>query len=427
MYFTSEDIDNRRNRVSAAWNAILADDEAVLIHSGSPITKPGGLDQTYPFLPYPAFYWLTGRRRENETLLYCKQKGWVEFQKTIGADEAVWEGERNDLLVNTPGRDILELDVFLKQQKFSSCYTIESGPLNHEKIFALRTALDCERRKKDAAEVALIRQLADIAALGYRKIAAEVKAGITEKDIQLLYEQEIIRHGAHTVPYDTIVGSGTHSAILHALPTHTKIATNDAILVDAGCDIYDYCVDITRMFYAGEPSTQQRSLYQLVLKAHNECMNLCKPGVWWRDVHMHAAKVITQGLIDFGILKGSLDTLMEKEASSVFFPHGVGHLVGLRVRDTGHEENISPKSYCGARLRVDIQLEEHHLLTVEPGCYFIPALLHNTAIRSRFEDIINWNEAEKWIPVGGVRIEDNLLITATGYDNLTAGVEKVNV
>lgn len=427
MYFTPLDIENRRNRVSTAWNAILADDEAVLIHSGNPITKPGGLDQTYPFLPYPAYYWLTGRRRESETLLYSKQNGWVEFQKTIGADEAVWEGERNDLLVHSPGKEINELDGFMKNQKFTSCYTIESGPLHHDKTFALRTALDRERRKKDAAEVALIKQLAGIAAHGYRKIGAELKAGLTEKDIQLLYEQEIIRQGAHTVPYDSIVGSGTHSAILHALPTHTKIAAGDAVLVDAGCDIYDYCVDITRMFYAGNPNAQQRSLYQLVLKAHTECMDLCKPGAWWRDVHVHAAKVLTQGLIDLGILNGSLETLMEKEASSVFFPHGVGHLVGLRVRDTGHEENISPKSYCGARLRVDIQLEEHHLLTVEPGCYFIPALIHNSDIRSRFKEDIHWNEAEKWIPVGGVRIEDNLLITASGYDNLTAEVEKINV
>jgi Xaa-Pro aminopeptidase len=427
MYFTSNDIEARRQRVAAAWNNLLNDDDVVLIQSGSPVAKPGGLDQTYPFLPYPAYYWLTGRRREEETLLYNKNTGWKEFQKSVAPEEAVWEGERNDLLVNSPGENISRLNAFIQERKFSSAITITSGTLRDEKTFAVRTALDRERRKKDAAEVALIRQLADIAAHGYRRIASELKSGMSEKDIQLTFEQEIIRQGAHTVPYETIVGSGTNSAILHALPTHKKIAANDAVLVDAGCDMFDYCVDITRMYYAGTPSSQQRSLYQLVLKAHQECMAMCKPGVWWRDVHLHAAKVITQGLVDLGILKGSADELMEKEVASVFFPHGVGHLVGLRVRDTGHEENVQPKTYCGARLRVDILLEENHLLTVEPGCYFIPALLNNSAIRSRFKENINWDEAQRWIPVGGVRIEDNLLITASGFDNLTAGVEKVNV
>lgn len=427
MYFTSNDIKARRERVAAVWNTLLADDEAVLIHSGSPISKPGGLDQTYPFLPYPAYYWLTGRRREEETLIYNKNTGWKEFQKGVAPEEAVWEGERNDLLVDVPGENVSELSAYLRQQKFSCVITVSSGILSDEKTFAVRTALDRERRKKDAAEVTLIRRLATIAKHGYQKIAAEMKTGISEIDIQLAYEQEIIRQGAHTVPYDTIVGSGTHSAILHALPTHKKIAAGDAVLVDAGCDVFDYCVDITRMFYADQPSSQQRSLYQLVLKAHSECMAMCKPGVWWRDIHLHAAKVITEGLLGLGILKGSADDLMEKEVASVFFPHGVGHLVGLRVRDTGHEENTNPKSYCGARLRVDIQLEQNHLLTVEPGCYFIPALLNQPAIRSRLNDYINWNEAEKWIPVGGVRIEDNLLITATGYDNLTHEVEKVTM
>src|ERR1044071_6386149 len=98
MYFTTSDISARRKKLEARWNEQLANDEAVLVYSGEPVQKPGGLDQTYPFLPHPAYFWLTGRRRESEVVLYNKNTGWVEFQKEIGADEAVWEGDRHDLL-----------------------------------------------------------------------------------------------------------------------------------------------------------------------------------------------------------------------------------------------------------------------------------------------------------------------------------------
>jgi Xaa-Pro aminopeptidase len=118
---------------------------------------------------------------------------------------------------------------------------------------------------------------------------------------------------------------------------------------------------------------------------------------------------------------------LEKEVSSAFFPHGVGHLVGLRVRDAGHEDNVNPKMYAGARLRVDIELEEGHFITVEPGCYFISALLDSNDIRNKYRDEINWDEVNKWKHIGGVRIEDDILITANGNDNLTIGVAKTDI
>ncbi|MDQ4139637.1 MAG: aminopeptidase P family protein [Bacteroidota bacterium] len=427
MYFTNQDIQLRRQRLSLKWDSLLEPDEVVLVYSGEPISKPGGLDQTYPFLPHPAYYWLTGRRREGEVVLYNKNSGWVEFQKAITAEEAVWEGERTDLLVSEKGYNITELNSFLGKNKFSQIYKLGQIAITEGKTFDLRTALDQTRRQKDSSEVKLIKQLAQIATYGYQKIEEILRPGITEKEIQVVYEAEILKQGAHTVPYDTIVGSGPNSAILHALPTRKIIQENEFVLVDAGCDIYDYCVDITRTFPASEKiSSQHKALYQLVLKAHTECIAMSKPGVFWRDVHNHAAKVITEGLLQLGVLKGSLSTLLEKEVVSVFFPHGLGHLVGLRVRDTGQEENLNPKKYFGARLRVDIELEENHLITVEPGCYFIKSLLDNPEIQSKYKEDIAWNEVEKWRQIGGVRMEDNILITPSGNDNFTIGVPKTS-
>lgn len=427
MYFSINDIQERRNRVSEAWKNILGPDEAVIIQSGLPVGKPGGLDQTYPFLPNPSYYWLTGRRREAETLVYSKDTGWTSFQKEIQPSEAVWEGERNDVLVAETGRDSKELDSFLQQHKFSNLFHLTQSPVQEGNAFELKTAMDRQRRKKDEAEVALIKKLSGIAQHGYRKIEEILRPGISEREVQIAYESEIYRHGAHTVPYDTIVGAGTNAAILHAIPTQRIVQDGELVLVDAGADIFDYCVDITRTYFSSANVTSQhRDLYNLVLKAHNECIALSKPGAWWKDIHIHAAKVITEGLLQMGILRGSLDQLIASEVAFTFFPHGVGHLVGLRVRDTGHEENIHPKTYFGARLRVDIELEENHLLTVEPGCYFIPALLDDKNVREKHKEHIDWAEVEKWKPVGGVRIEDNILIRPGGNENLTNNVPKIS-
>jgi len=425
MYFSTNDIQQRRQRLAARWDALLAPGEAVAVYSGDPIAIPGGVDRTYPFLAHPAYYWLTGRRRESEVVLYSKESGWTEFQKSIPAEEAVWDGERHDLVVDQKGRAVSELESYLQQQKFTAVYKLGQGEVLDGKGFELRTALDQTRRVKDQAEVNLVKQLAQIATHGYNKIHEVLRPGLTEVDVQFAFESEVRRQGAHGVAYDTIVGGGSNSAILHALPTHRVIQEGEFVLVDAGCQIHDYCVDITRVFASSRPlSSQHTALYQLVKRAHTECIAMAKAGVYWRDVHMHAARVISEGLQQLGILKGSLDTLMEKEVGSVFFPHGVGHLVGLRVRDTGHAENLQPKTYFGARLRVDIQLEENHLITVEPGCYFISSLLERADVQAKFKDDINWSELEKWKGIGGVRIEDNILIGRDGSENLTIGVPK---
>lgn len=426
--FTTTDIQLRKQRLANAWQSILSNDEVVLIHSGTPIQKPGGLDQNYPFLPHPAYFWITGRRREGEVILFNKNTGWIEFQKAYTRDQLVWEGNMHDLLVDDKGADLNTLDEYLKKSNFSHQYHLgQSGqPVGQGKAFDLRTALDQTRRKKDAAEIKFIKHLADIAGYGYTAIRKALRPGISEKEVQVVYESEIFRRGAQTVPYDTIVGAGTNSAILHALPTQRIINENELVLVDAGVDVYDYCVDITRTYgSSANMSSQHKAIYQLVYAVQRECIAITKAGNYWRDVHSKAATLFTEGLLNLGILKGNLSDLIEQQVISLFFPHGLGHLVGIRVRDTGHEENINPKTYFGARLRVDIQLEDGHLITVEPGVYFIKALLEAADTRDRYNDFIDWSELSKWMHIGGVRIEDNILVTKDGNENLTQVVEKM--
>lgn len=278
---------------------------------------------------------------------------------------------------------------------------------------------------KDDSEVNLIAEAANIANKGYERIQSFIQPGVTEKDIQIEFEAEIQRYGAHKIPYDTIVGSGVNSAILHASPTTKKILKDELVLIDAGADIYDYCVDITRVFPAsGCFSARQQEVYNIVIESQKRAINICKPNTAWHEVHRESARVIADGLKQLKILKGNTDSILESGAISVFYPHGVGHLVGLRVRDTGHEENQQPQKYCGVALRVDLKIQENFILTVEPGCYFIPSLIGEASTNLKYKDFIDWSEVDKWKDFGGIRIEDDILITKSSPRVLTDAIKK---
>jgi Xaa-Pro dipeptidase len=426
MLFSDTVIAARKARAAAALAPLLKDDEVVLVHAGTPVQKPGGLDQTYPFLPHPNYYWLTGFRRPAGVSAFSKIDGWTDFVQPVTREEKVWEGSGESL----PGTDLKEFDPWLAKKKFSRRFVLgqaaASLDLEPEKDEArVLDAFLATRRVKDAAEVALIENLAGIAHAGYRRVKEVLRPGMTERDVQLEYETAVLRHGSEKLPYETIVGAGSNAAVLHAIPTSRVITAGDLVLIDAGADIEDYCVDVTRVYTAGGNfSEKQAAIYDLVRRAQEASIALIRPGVEWRDVHLASARTIAAGLKDLGVLRCGVDEAIEREAIAVFFPHGVGHLVGLKVRDTGGRFNPYPKRYAGARLRVDLPLAEGYLVTVEPGLYFIDVLLSDAETRSTFQSQINWDEVAHWKGIGGVRLEDDILVTATGHRNLTAVIEK---
>lgn len=417
---------NRKRNVSEELNRVLRSDEVLLVHAGTPITKPGGLDQTYDFLPHPDYFWLTGFRRPGGISAYSKNEGWVDFVKPVSRDEKIWEGGGHPC----PGEDITGLENWLQSKKFSVVHHMGE----HPQSFSVHPELDQSdlletynevRRVKDSAEVELIRKIAGIANEGYKKISTFIRPGVTERDIQLEYESTVLKAGAEKLPYGSIVGAGTNGAILHAHPTSKVVNPGDFILIDAGADIQDYCVDITRMFAAdGKMNDRQKKIYDTVMAAQTSSINMMKPGVEWKEVHLASGREIARGLREIGVLNCSVDEALESLAVSVFFPHGVGHMVGLKVRDVGGMYNPNPKKYAGARLRVDLPLKAGYIMTVEPGLYFIEALIKDEETRQKFKTQINWAEAEKWLNFGGVRIEDDILVTAQGPENLTKVVAK---
>ncbi|HNW44612.1 MAG TPA: aminopeptidase P family protein [Elusimicrobiales bacterium] len=417
----------RKNAAEALGNS----GPVVLIAAGEPLPKPGGLDQTYPFLPLPEYYWLSGSRRSGGVLAYEPGQGWTHFVRQADAAELLWEG-----VPEVPeGEDVAGLGDWLKSRSGKPVVRLggpaagqAAAPVNDPALAAaVREKLDRVRRIKDSAEIALVETTAAATAAGFRRAREVIRPGVTERQVQVELEAEMRRHGADGTSFGTIVGAGTHSAVLHFEPGARIVGEKDLVLVDSGAEVHEYSADVTRTFPASSSFTpEQQAVYDLVLAAQAAAIAQCRPGTEWHSVHRAAAAVMAEGLKHLGLLKGSTDSLLDTGAIALFFPHGVGHMLGLRVRDVGGTLPGRPEGRlcCGARVRVDMPLEAGFLMTVEPGLYFVPAMLDDAGRRAQFKDAVAWEALERWLPVGGVRIEDDILITARGPKNLTEAIPK---
>ena len=287
--------------------------------------------------------------------------------------------------------------------------------------------VDRVRRHLDRAELAIMEKAVLATAAGHKKAKEAIGEGVTERQVQIALENEMMLYGAHEIGYGTIVGAGDHAAVLHFEPSNRVIDQDDLVLVDAGGAVLGYTADVTRTYPAGNAFTpKQQAIYDIVHQAELEGIAQCHVGVEWHDIHRVAAKVIAEGLCDLGILKGEVDTLLASGAVALFLPHGIGHMLGLGVRGVGGcaPGRDGTEMYCGARIRVDLPLEKDFLMTVEPGIYFVPALLDDPNNRREFSEMVNWDTLDDWRSVGGVRIEDNVVITDDAPLVLTESIPK---
>lgn len=286
----------------------------------------------------------------------------------------------------------------------------------------LSKAIVLLRSIKDSDEIA---HLDEIMSVGYQMHVTAMKMaheGMHEQKIAGTIEGIALQYGAR-VSFPIILSK--HGEILHNHHHNNTLKNGDLLLCDAGFESnMGYATDNTRTIPVGGKFTQQqREIYEIVLKANNEAIAMCKPGIYYHDVHLFAAKIIAQGLKDLGLMKGEVDEAVAHGAHALFFPHGLGHMMGLDVHDmedigenyVGYDETIQRSNQFGlAYLRLAKKLHPGFVLTVEPGIYFIPALIDKWRAEHKFDQFINYDKVETYKGFGGIRLEDDIVITNTG-------------
>ncbi|MBS6033690.1 MAG: Xaa-Pro aminopeptidase [Pantoea sp.] len=326
---------------------------------------------------------------------------------TLGVDRALpWNdiGEQLHLLLN--GLDV----VYHAQGEYAEADTLVFNALDklrrgfRQNLSAPATVTDWRpwvhemRLFKDADEIALLRRAGEISALAHTRAMQACRPGMFEYQLEGEIHHEFNRHGARFPAYNTIVGAGENGCILHYTENESELRDGDLVLIDAGCEFHGYAGDITRTFPVnGKFSDPQRALYDIVLTSLYTALSLFRPGISIREVNDEVVQIMVSGLVELGVLQGEVDTLIAEEAHRQFYMHGLSHWLGLDVHDVGHYGTPS-------RDRV---LEPGMVLTIEPGLYIGP----DADVPAEYRGI-------------GIRIEDDILITETGNENLTDSVVK---
>jgi Xaa-Pro aminopeptidase len=278
------------------------------------------------------------------------------------------------------------------------------------------------RSIKDKLEIEEIEKMVDVAYLMHTDAMKMAKPGISEREIAGVIEGICLSNG-YAVSFSSICS--IHGEILHNPYYNNILEKGKLLLVDAGVEsLMHYASDITRTTPVGKKfDSRQRDIYEIVLNANLEVIRISKPGLPYSNVHMTAARVIADGLKSVGLMKGNTDEAVSEGAHALFFPHGLGHMLGLDVHDmeglgednVGYDTDFVRSDQFGlAYLRMAKKLEAGFVITDEPGIYFIPTLIDQWKAEKKFAKFLNYEQLEKYKNFGGIRIEDDLLITENG-------------
>jgi Xaa-Pro aminopeptidase len=294
------------------------------------------------------------------------------------------------------------------------------------------------RLQKDEREVAAMRRTAKVTHQAHVAAMRRTRVGVSEQQLLASVEGTFLEHGC--VPaYQSILS--VRGEVLHNHGHQNTLQRGDLVLLDAGAEEASsgYCSDVTRSWPVdGRFGAEAKEVYQLVLSAQQQAIDAVKPGVRFRALHQLSSRVLADGLVQMGLLNGSVDDLVEQGAHALFFPHGLGHQIGLDVHDMEsfgdrlhYPQGRTRSTQFGLSfLRMDIDLEAGMTFTIEPGLYFVPAILRSQSFREIFSKTVNFDAAERFLQLnegrgfGGIRIEDDVLCTTGGADVLTASIPK---
>lgn len=390
-------------------------------------------DTYYPYRFDSYFYYLTGFREPGAVLVIvagtaASQPAHILFCRDKDKDREIWDGFR---FGPEAARDTFGLDAAYSLSKMDEMlpdllagqpalhYALgqdaawdarvtgwinqvrergRSGVTAPAQINDIRWILDEMRVLKSTEELAVMGHAATIAAGAHCRAMQTTRPGMYEYQVEAELLHEFRRHGAQSPAYPSIVAGGSNACVLHYIENSAELKSGDLLLIDAGCETDGYASDITRTFPVnGVFSALQKDMYELVLSAQAAAMDRVRPGNTWDAPHEAALRVLAQGFIDAGLCHGSLDAVIDSGDYKRFYMHRTGHWLGLDVHDAGeYKQNGSWRT-----------LQPGMTLTVEPGCYIRPA-----------DDV-----PEDFWHIG-IRIEDDVVVTATGCRVLTAGAPK---
>ena len=408
----------------------MGDNSIAILPSAS--LKSRNRDVDFHFRQDSDFYYLSGfdepeavlviipGREHGESVLFCRERnpekeqwdGYIagpdRVTAKLGIDDAFPIGDIDEILPGMiEGTDKVFYSMGLDPQFDARVMEwinvirskVRSGAHPPGEFVALEHALHELRLYKSAAELKVMARAGEISAQAHVRAMQVCQPGMYEYQLEATLVHEFMMQGARFTAYPSIVGAGKNACVLHYIDNKSEMKSGDLVLIDAGCELDGYAADITRTFPVnGKFSAEQKAVYEIVLAAQLAAIKEVRAGNHWNHPHQAAVKVITQGLVDLGILSGEVDALIEDEAYKPYYMHRTGHWLGLDVHDVGEYK-------VGGEWRV---LEPGMVMTVEPGLYFSPDCK---------------SVAKKWRGLG-IRIEDDVVVTDKAPRVLTKSVPK---
>jgi Xaa-Pro aminopeptidase len=443
---------DRRNQLKKNFKSglilILGNDESPMNYSGN----------TYAYRQDSTFLYYFGLDIPNMVgIIDIDENKEILFGYEYSLEDVVWMGPQPKLselaeqigIQSSDSIDKLKKYLKAKMSKeikihFLPTYrgeqTLKLADLLDENPFRLKSkvskklieAVVAQRSVKGEEEVAEIEYAMEIAYQMHTAATRMAKPGIIERDIAGTIEGIALSLGAG-LSFPAIVSKNGQT--LHNHYHGNVLKEGDLLVCDAGAEsLLHYASDITRTIpVGGKFSYQQKEIYEIVLTAQKNAINMIKPGVKHVDVHLTAAKIIAAGLSQLGIMKGDLNAAVKAGAHALFFPHGLGHMMGLDVHDmenlgeayVGYDDKTKRSDQFGlAYLRLAKELQPGFVFTCEPGIYFIPELIDQWKAKKKFKNFINYDKVEEYRNFGGIRIEDDILVTQNGYKVLGRPIPK---
>lgn len=395
-------------------------------------------DQAMHFRQRRYFFYLSGCKLPEAYLIYnIPQDILTLFIPPIDPDSVIWSGlpeSKEEALKKYDVDNVLYTDqvnaalAAYGGSKSTTVYAIPEQvsehitflPFKAAEFAPLKTAIDECRVVKDSYEVALIRKANEISTLAHIEAVKAARNATNEQELYGAFVGTCISHGAHEQAYHSICASGTSCSTLHYVRNDQPLKERLNILLDAGAEYECYCADITRTFpISGTFTPESQTIYSIVDEMQAASFKLLRGGVRWEDVHETAHRVAIRGLKAAGILVGDEAEIFAKRVSVAFFPHGLGHYLGMDTHDTGGHANYEDTDTMFQYLRVRGAVPAGAVITVEPGIYFCRFILDPVLEDPELSKYIDKSVLEKYWTVGGVRIEDDVHILEDGYENLT--------